>query len=357
MGSLANSDAKLYTQVKLKWTNQPVEILSVNVCKEYEHLISINYDGLLEKIQGTLTLWSNRKLSLLMKIVIVNTLIGSMFVYKMSVFPLLPKSYISRLNKVTTNFVWNAKKPKISLKKLQNHKKNGGLGLTDFEAKEIALKISWVKNIQNNAAIALLGYAILGNKIGHDLWKCNLNVKDVKMLFKASFWCDVLECWSHINYKEPKMQKEVLQQMIWLNSHVRIAGKPTLILKAFRQGLTTVACFVDVEGRQIDPLFVCQIYNLDIMTYNKLWSAIPGDWRKLILTGEIELGPEMYKADEIKTCRSPVSFVYKILTDDVMHSHEVYCKWQTILHTELTYESFLKLFRNIYSMTNHSKYM
>ena len=85
--------------------------------------------------------WKHRQLSLEGKILIVNTLIASLFVYKMTVLPTMPDCYIKEIYALINKFIWNGRKPKITLAQLQKNIDCGGLKLVKFENKDAALKI------------------------------------------------------------------------------------------------------------------------------------------------------------------------------------------------------------------------
>ena len=56
IGSLKNTNAKLYTQKKFSWTNEPIVILGVTIAHEREMRLKLNYEPLLTKTLSTLKL-------------------------------------------------------------------------------------------------------------------------------------------------------------------------------------------------------------------------------------------------------------------------------------------------------------
>ena len=58
IGSLANSDAQIYTRKPLKWTNEPFTLLGVVV--DNESKLDLNYEPVIEKMQDTLNHWMYR---------------------------------------------------------------------------------------------------------------------------------------------------------------------------------------------------------------------------------------------------------------------------------------------------------
>ena len=75
-----------------------------------------------------------RDLSLVGKIQVINALIGSLFMYKMTVLPNAPDRVIQEVESVIKDFIWNGKGAKIKFEILQTNKDNGSLGLVDLRA-------------------------------------------------------------------------------------------------------------------------------------------------------------------------------------------------------------------------------
>ena len=86
IGALKDTDVKIYTTKQLAWTNDLIKVLGVNISHDKQIQIESNYEHMLDKIQTIFKAWQNRGLSLLGNTMLVNTLVGSLFVYKMNVF-------------------------------------------------------------------------------------------------------------------------------------------------------------------------------------------------------------------------------------------------------------------------------
>ena len=82
IGSIANTDAKLYTQKKLKWSNEAINTLGVDLHQEN---LECNFEDVLLKMHAVSQLWFHRQLTLIGKILLVNSLFASLYVYKMQV--------------------------------------------------------------------------------------------------------------------------------------------------------------------------------------------------------------------------------------------------------------------------------
>ena len=97
IGSLRNTDAIFYTKRQLNWTNEPINVLGIWIDHNTEITQELNYRPLIEKTKAILTQWQRRNLSLLGKIMIINTLVASQFVYRMTVLPTINRERIKIL--------------------------------------------------------------------------------------------------------------------------------------------------------------------------------------------------------------------------------------------------------------------
>ena len=87
--------AKIYTTKVLNWTNETITVLEIKIFQDKLSLRNANYEGTITQIETTLNSWSHRNLSLLGKVIMLNSLIGSLFVYKMNILPSLMKTMIN----------------------------------------------------------------------------------------------------------------------------------------------------------------------------------------------------------------------------------------------------------------------
>ena len=108
IGSLKNSSAELYTQRKVRWTNEEIPVLGVTISHDLEVLLKANYALLLLKVETILSTWASRSLSLFDKIQVVNMLIASLFVHKMTVLPSMSEEVIKKMESAIVKFLWNA---------------------------------------------------------------------------------------------------------------------------------------------------------------------------------------------------------------------------------------------------------
>lgn len=64
IGSIANSNARLYTEREVQWTNDPVNVLGVLVSNNTTELYSENFENICTKTDAVLRSWAHRSLTL-----------------------------------------------------------------------------------------------------------------------------------------------------------------------------------------------------------------------------------------------------------------------------------------------------
>ena len=357
IGSLRHSNVEMYSMDQYAWSNSDITVLGVTVT--HEDILSKNYGSIVLKARKILNAWFNRNLSLLGKVQVVNTLIGSLFVYKMMVLPTIPISIVKSINNMIREFLWNNKKAKIAYNILQNTKQEGGLNLTNLQWKDIALKATWPQILEKEKDYSELVYTVMRvTTIKEDIWRCSLRSDDVDDLnIKNQFWIDVLKGWCQYNFYNNYREDN---QIIWYNSRIKINKKVFMWADAYRKGLKYIhQLFNKQEFKSFQEIY--EQFGLSKLRYNSLKSAIPVETRKFFsehFTSEyFPLAPHNYDTAIVTGCKLSRK-VYRFLSDDVMILHNKYMKWRIELGESLcdTILEFGKLHHNIFSITNMAKY-
>ena len=131
--------------------------------------------------------WKHRGTSLLAKVMKCNTLIGLLFVNKMSVLPRITKDIIDQIDKLFKTFLWKGKTPKISLRTIQSPEEQGGLRLVELYAKDDTLKAKWALKCFTDPKIQSLASQFLFPGIGVFTWHSNLDPYQIKKMFRPNF--------------------------------------------------------------------------------------------------------------------------------------------------------------------------
>ena len=222
-GSLAKSNAKLITPIKVNWSNDYINTLGINLytCKDARDQ---NILEVIDKMKVVSNMWIYRSMSLMGKVTVINSLMASLFVYKFQVLPVIKESIVKLVEDEIIKFLWCGKRQKIPLPTLQLNKSDGGLGLVNIRMKHKALLCNWITDCKKFPMIRNLAEYHLGPCVvnGH-IWEFNLNIKDSRSCFPGkSFWHSLLHMWHEYNYSEPQNGTRVGDQYIWFNSLIRI---------------------------------------------------------------------------------------------------------------------------------------
>ena len=144
IGAIRNTDKTLPTTKRLNSTNDSISVLGIDISLNPRLTSLTNYSKTAIKVKGILEAWKERDPSLIGKVMLVNSLVASLFVYKMNVLRIIPDNVVTGVNKQIVDFLGTNRGAKIALHRLMTAKNTGGLQLVNLEAKDKSLKIQWV---------------------------------------------------------------------------------------------------------------------------------------------------------------------------------------------------------------------
>ena len=354
IGSIKNSNAKFYSAAKLKWTNDPINVLGIWISTEDRENMELNLDPLIYKVRRVLDMWYHRGLSLFGKIIVVNTLAASLLNYRLSVIRSLPIKYVQEIENVFRKFIWNTKSPKIKFSVLKGHKMDGGAGLVNILKRDESLKLDWVFRYLQQTDIANRADEALGNCACTMLWSCSLNTRDAVKIFSTNhFWGDVLTVWTKYSYQLPTQKREVLEEILWLNSNIRVRNTPVYYRDFVQAGITKISD-IYVMNRFLSLQELVQRYSLSVpfTVYGGLLKAIPKEWKKLLK--DPKEGP--LKTKLIHKCESyvkKVGIIYKVITRNEDLVLDYYIKWVGRLDDpDFSHEEWIASFHRISKLSN-----
>ena len=350
IGSIRNTDAKLITQKPVAWTSDYINVLGVKVSYN-EETVWENYTEILTKVSDITQMWQNRRLSLMGKVIIINTLIASLFVYKMMVLLDILEDIHKRIDKLIQQFLWNNRSPKIALKLLKLDKKVGGLRLMDLWKRQKAIKLTWLQVMRADRDLSTIVYPFIAPVLGEHIWRCTLKAEDCGKIIekeRSPFWFGVLQTWCEMNYQQ---QVKSSKQLLWFNSKICCENSPFLWKKCFKAGLLYVNQIFDTEGNMISAEEAWEKYRLTPMELNTPSVSIPQKWKN----GNPASATQCYY-DRYIQIKSPSKYMYNqmIEVNDALEVKRQ--KWERDLQREFTNQEFLTAFQQIYVVTNISKY-
>ena len=236
----------------------------VNITADPEELIDVNITPLMEKAKNVLAIWSVQGLSLFGKIQIINSLVASIFVYRLAVLTQLSDKALKQIQDIFSNFIWDSKRPKIAYKILETAKKLGGAGLANMKCKDTSLKLQWAYKIIVDEKIKNLACTLVNNMFGDSILYAQLAKKDYKQVLQCdvNFWKHVFHLWFAFIYKSPENAKEILSQPIWLNSSIKVNEKIVHYPMWVEAGINKVRD-IWTEGGFMKYEEVCDTYDIN----------------------------------------------------------------------------------------------
>ena len=349
VGSLRNTEAKVYTTKPFAWSNDPLVSLGLTINTDGS-LPDCNAMEILQKVRSTCNTWYNRQLSLMGKILVINTLLGSLFVYKLMAMMSLTQEQIKEFEGVVHQFLWKGKRARISMDTLKKDKKQGGLRLVDIGKKLKALRISWIFKLDENSTLSKNAYSQLSPKLGNLIWRCNLNGKDVRKLFEHSVWRDILEAWSEINFNDPH-SGEIADQVIWMNSHIRRGNYPFLLPTWLEKDIFLVKDLFNHDG-SYKSLSQLNLPESEWMNYNSVKQSLPLSW--CMEPSECADKPTSLYG-KMLTCANTSRFAYNLLIEDGWAVLKYLRRWQES-GLDLEYIEFEDAFNRLFLITKLTKF-
>ena len=86
----------------LKWSDGPIKVLGIHIGNDSSDIAQLNYEELVNKAANICDLWSCRSLTILGKILVINTLVLPLFVYRLQVWASPSVHIVKRYKKVIT---------------------------------------------------------------------------------------------------------------------------------------------------------------------------------------------------------------------------------------------------------------
>ena len=119
--------------------------------------------------------------------------------------------------------------------------------MIDFSLFDRALKMCWVKRFcsEGNQTWKIIPLRLLSNVGGTLLFYCNYNVEYLTLNVKLpAFYNEIILDWQEINNVIPKTKKDVLDQIIWNNSFIKINNASLYYESWHQDGVTKLSSLV-----------------------------------------------------------------------------------------------------------------
>ena len=198
---------------------------------------------------------------------------------------------MKEIDKIIYCFIWDNKPDRIRRTIIQNHKNQGGLGLTNIHLLNSCTKITWLTRIvKDTGSLGKLLLADLPRPCDVELLKYmlqgNMKSSDVHHFVKpySKYWKEIWYYWTRYNYKSQNSiiePNEITKQNIWFNTSIRIQGKPVYYYEWYTKGIKTIG---DLRkgSKWVNATDLHITYNIktNFLTLIAILQAIPLNWRR-----------------------------------------------------------------------------
>lgn len=364
-------DAPVLPNVGFKYIEGSFKTLGVWFSQDEDIMTELNFTACLENLKCMLNIWRQRDLSLKGKVTILKTLAISKLVYLSSLL-FVPDWFITRVNKLFLDFMWDGKPSKVKLDTITGDIADGGLKMPHVDSVVKALKLSWLSRYVNNkfeGKWKVLSQQLLGPISEHLLAKTDLRYLTNTL---TPFYSQLMGIWYKLYISEPKQAQDILQEKLFYNSFILVGKAP--ITKGYESWKQNNICLIqDLVNPQTGGFYtiaeLAQKYmtDIDTMNYNSLITAVPLRWKSAIKHMEL---PIHVIHDEGETHGIPKLLFnghlmpivnlknrdfYKIVTKLIFRPPTAISKW-LFLYPELEHTDWGKVFTLPYKLSRSTKY-
>ena len=347
----------------LKWTQDPIKILGIEIHPEKYRRQDHNFRKKVEKIKGLLRVWQQRDLTLYGKCIVIKSLASSQLVYLFTTLDRPEEQLFAEIEKILFKFVWNNKSEKLKRNILKLPIDKGGINMVDIRLQDKALKLSWINRLLDEDNLGTWKNLLWRQlkPIGNIFWQCNIKFVDLckQVNIINNLWGDILETWCEYNFHIPITKKSILSQVIWFNSNIKVGNYVIYFKDLHESGLTHLTDLIKEDGSFYSYVELIQTYdvNLNYLHYYSIMSAIPKQWKQII-ANEANCTPcnELPIFKLLKLSKIPKQiykeYISKLVTDENMYNS--YMKWSRDL-TDISMEEWEYVFERVYTTTINTK--
>ena len=314
--------------------------------------------------------WRHRHLSIMGKITIVNSLVNTLFIHKFMSLPTPPLEFFTTYKRKVMEFIWDGKIPKISYIKLVQDYTKLGLKLTDLETKNKALKASWpirwLNRTHEQIDWIFNTLAIKDNRI----WNINISKADVikigqnritkQHLNPLSSINSIWQEWAELNFSIPETYKEILEEIIWGNTHIRKMGKPIFEPRIINSNIDLILDIIHhAQPRFLNYEELVNEYgpNINQLEYYSILASIPPRWKVEIRNNRLQNIYDMEpKYSKYQKSKSPSKLIYWTLIEKRFPTTDALPMiWNKELTQPIETEKFWELFTDFRKIIKPAK--
>ena len=133
LGQKKNSSTIYAPHLKIIWNPKQFKILGIWFGHDFKECTERNYKDKLAEVRILFKCWMKRSITPVGRVAVLKSLILSKVIHLWMLLPHPPDHYMTELQKLCFNFVWNGGNDKINRRCSVKHVKNGGLNIPDVK--------------------------------------------------------------------------------------------------------------------------------------------------------------------------------------------------------------------------------
>ena len=189
----------------------------------------------------------------------------------------------------------------------------------------------------------------------------NLREKDIEEIvpIKNSIWTDVLKVWNAVTYVYPKTKRQVLQQYLNYNSHIKINNK---VMQGNYLQIEAIQQVSDIYDEQHNKFYTYQELQLkqgQHINYLRYWSllaAIPKEWKLILETDRENQDDPPTWLQTISTVPKAPKWGYpKLLRNAEQYTEQGRTKWTSLLGAQIDQQQWQKIRLDSYYLSISTK--
>ena len=201
----------------------------------------------------------------------------------------------------------------------------------------------------------LANYYLEGFNQDGIIWHVNINRGDVlKLPISKSFWEDVLQCWSNLNFHDPQSTANIRKQLLNGNLHIRIADKPIWLNMESKDTWLTIDDVFDLEKRCFKTFNEFQEIHsktdLNWFSYHAIITAIPKYWKCAVF--DEDLTDQHTDMTGLLSSKTLTRMAYTMLNDKNNALTSSAKSWHNLLQDNFEWDTHVRAFKNMYKITN-----
>jgi exonuclease III len=276
-----------------------IKVLGITIGYDEETMRKENFENKINKTKKLASDWSERRLTVFGKVLVWNQLLGSLLVYSLMNL-VAPVASLKTIKETMRAFIWTGRPSKIRQEVIIQPVSEGGIKAPDIEATMLSLRLSWLKRLLSNpeALWTKIGFRNVCRVGGLPfLLRCNFKVQTLTISI-PEFYASILNVyqWVHNSPVRAVDSAEVVASQLVCNNRFILIDRKSIYYDWLREGpLAQVRNWFDDVGRTRPWTVLSSLVGnkLSYFLYLQIVSAIPREWKRMLLTSPLVSGIEL----------------------------------------------------------------